>query len=85
MNFVSLSSIALLRIVEAFKRGGNYLKDRYDVTGTKWTSGPIFGMGNLSGAAATTNNVFVNPSLNGIYVLFGRSLWKKVFLLVCLT
>jgi hypothetical protein len=78
-----LFALLLLRIAEAVKRGGKYLITRYDITGAKWTrEHTSTGISSAPGAEPMNNGNGTNFWLNGIYVLFGRSLWRIDFLLV---
>ncbi len=72
---LSLLTLALLRITEALTRGRKFWVTRYDVTGKRVHSSAS--ISSPPGAAEATNFW-----LGGIYVLFGRSTWKKVFLWV---
>ena len=76
-----LFALLLLRIAETVKRGRRYLITRYDITGAKWTQEHTStGISNPPGAEPMNNGT--NFWLNGIYVLFGRMLWRIDFLLV---
>ena len=81
-----LLSLALLRITEALTRGREFWVSRYDVTGNRWTRRhSSAGLSSPPGAAGATNKGNVtNFWLGGIYVLFGRSIWKADFLWVFL-